>query len=82
LYRGTGCKLCNGSGYFGRTLVYELLAVDNELSLMIEAENSIKEIETMARKKGFRNIFDITVEKIKLGITSVEEAIRVIGDMG
>jgi len=49
---------------------------------MIEAENSIKEIETMARKKGFRNIFDITVEKIKLGITSVEEAIRVIGDMG
>ncbi len=82
LYRGTGCELCNGSGYFGRTLVYELLAVDNELSLMIDSENSIENIKTAARKKGFRDLFDITLEKIKLGITSVEEAIRVIGDMG
>ena len=82
LYMGTGCDLCNNSGYFGRTLVYEFLAVDNELSLMIDADESIKDIITTARKKGFMNIFDITLAKIKLGITSVEEAIRVIGDLG
>ncbi len=81
LYRGTGCDLCNGSGYFGRTLVYELLTVDKELSLMIDAEKPIKDIHAIALKKGFRDIFDITVEKIKLGITTVEEALRVIGDM-
>ncbi len=81
LYRGTGCDLCNNTGYFGRTLVYEFLTIDQELSMMIDAEDSMKNITATAKKKGFKNIFDITLEKIKIGITSVEEAIRVIGDL-
>jgi type II secretory ATPase GspE/PulE/Tfp pilus assembly ATPase PilB-like protein len=81
LYRGRGCNLCNNSGYFGRTLVYEFLSIDSELSLMIDSERGINEITEKAREKGFEDIFDITAQKIKMGITSLEEAIRVIGSL-
>jgi type II secretory ATPase GspE/PulE/Tfp pilus assembly ATPase PilB-like protein len=81
LYRGTGCSLCNNSGYFGRTLVYEFLAIDNELSLMIEAEDGLNDLTAKAREKGFQDIFDITARKTKMGVTSVQEAIRVIGNL-
>ncbi len=81
LYRGKGCNLCNNSGYFGRTLVYEFLAIDSELSLMVEAEDGLNEITARAREKGFQDIFQITAKKTKMGITSIEEAIRVIGSL-
>lgn len=81
LYKGKGCNLCNNSGYFGRTLVYEFLAIDNELALMIEAEDGLNEVTAKAREKGFQDIFQITAEKVKMGVTSVEEAIRVIGNI-
>jgi general secretion pathway protein E/type IV pilus assembly protein PilB len=79
LFRGTGCEVCNGSGYFGRTLVYELLTVDKELSRLIDQEADLSVISEKARESGFVDIFDITVEKVKQGITSVEEAIRILG---
>lgn len=81
LYRGKGCNLCNHSGYFGRTLVYEFLAVDSELSLMIEADVGLNDVTAKAKEKGFQDIFSITAQKTKMGITSIEEAIRVIGNL-
>ncbi|MFH2058218.1 MAG: GspE/PulE family protein [Pseudomonadota bacterium] len=81
LYRGKGCSLCNNSGYFGRTLVYEFLAIDRELSLMIEAETGLNEVTAKAKEKGFQDIFTITAEKTRMGVTSIEEAIRVIGNL-
>lgn len=81
LYRGKGCDLCNGSGYFGRTLVYEFLAVDNELSLMIESDENLNDMTARAKEKGFRGISQVTAQKVKMGITTVEEAIRVIGNL-
>ncbi|NOX35445.1 MAG: type II/IV secretion system protein [Deltaproteobacteria bacterium] len=81
LYRGKGCDLCNNSGYFGRTLVYEFLSLDSELSLMIEAEEGLNEVTRAAKDKGFRDIFDVTAQKTKMGITSIEEAVRVIGNL-
>lgn len=81
LYRGQGCNLCNNSGYFGRTLVYEFLSIDSELSLMIDSEVGLNEIADKAREKGFEEIFDITAKKVKMGITSLEEATRVIGSL-
>ncbi len=81
LYRGKGCDLCNHSGYFGRTLVYEFLAMDSELALMIEGEAGLNEFTKKARDKGFEDIFQITARKAKMGITTIEEAIRVIGNL-
>lgn len=81
LYRGKGCEICNGSGYFGRTLVYELLAIDKELSLLIDKEVELGRITEKAKEKGFVDIFDITVAKIKQGITTVEDAVRIMGHL-
>ena len=81
LYRGKGCNLCNKSGYFGRTLVYEFLSIDSELSSMIDSKSGLNEITDKAKEKGFQDLFDITARKTKAGITSLEEAIRVIGSL-
>ena len=81
LYRGKGCEICNGSGYFGRTLVYELLTIDKELSLLIDKEVELGRITEKAKEKGFVDIFDITVAKIKQGITTVEDAVRIMGHL-
>lgn len=81
LYRGKGCEVCNSSGYFGRTLVYELLPIDKELSLLINREVELDQITERAKEKGFVDIFDITVAKVKQGITTVEDAVRTMGHL-
>jgi type II secretory ATPase GspE/PulE/Tfp pilus assembly ATPase PilB-like protein len=79
LQRGRGCEVCNGSGYFGRTLVYELLAVDKGLSKLIDREADLSLIAEKANESGFVSIFDTTVAKVKQGITTTEEAVRILG---
>ncbi len=79
LWKGRGCEACNGSGYFGRTLIYELLCVDKELSRLIDKEAEIRLIAEEAKEKGFEDMFATAVKKVKLGITSVEEITRVLG---
>ncbi len=82
LYRGRGCQLCNGSGYFGRTLVYEMLTVNKKISLLIEKEREVGEIIATAKAEDkFIDIFDTTAAKVKEGITTVEEARRVLGHL-
>ena len=81
LYRGTGCDICGGSGYFGRTLVYELLTVDRILALLIEQESDLNRIVETARDGRFVDIADITAIKVKQGITTTEEAVRVLGNI-
>ena len=79
LFRGTGCEVCNNSGYFGRTLVYELLSVDKELSRLIDQEAEMSILTEKAKDNGFVDIFDIAVQKAKKGITSVDEIVRILG---
>jgi type II secretory ATPase GspE/PulE/Tfp pilus assembly ATPase PilB-like protein len=81
LYRGTGCDLCNGSGYFGRTLVYECLAVDRELSRLVDSQAELNVIMDKAKDNGFVDIFATTVTKVKEGVTTSEEAARVLGNV-
>ncbi len=79
LYRGQGCEVCGGSGYFGRTLVYELLTVDQYLSQLIDKDVETTELKKKAMDTGFVDIFDVTSRKVEEGITTVEEAVRVLG---
>lgn len=81
LYRGTGCEVCGGSGYFGRTLVYELLTVDPALAQLIDQDAETSLIKTRAADNGFVDIFDVTARKVTEGTTTVEEAIRVLGNI-
>ena len=81
LYRGEGCEICNGSGYFGRTLVYEILAVNRKLAMLIEKEADMNLLLAESSEYERIDIFAVTVEKVKQGITSTEEAVRILGNI-
>ena len=81
LYRGKGCEVCNHSGYFGRTLVYEILTVDRELALMIEQEVDLHQLAAKSKQGGYIDIFDITAKKVISGVTTTEEALRILGNI-
>ena len=81
LYRGEGCEICSGSGYFGRTLVYEILAVNRKLAMLIEREADMNLLLAEASEYERIDIFAVTVEKVKQGITSTEEAVRILGNI-
>jgi type II secretory ATPase GspE/PulE/Tfp pilus assembly ATPase PilB-like protein len=81
LYKGEGCAVCNHTGYFGRTLVYELLTVDRELALMIEQEVDVHQLAEKSKENGYVDIFDITSKKVLAGITTTEEALRTLGNV-
>ena len=79
LIKGRGCEKCNFSGYIGRTLVYEILVVDQEVKFLIEQGKPIYEVFQKVKQKGFQNMFDIGVKKVLAGITTTDELKRVIG---
>ncbi|MCS6958169.1 MAG: GspE/PulE family protein [Aquificaceae bacterium] len=73
-----GCDYCNGSGYKGRTAVYEILEVDEEMRKLIVKGVTAEDIKDLARKKGMRTLYEAGMLKVRKGITSVAEVERVL----
>ncbi len=79
IYRGKGCTFCGQSGYLGRTGIFEALIMDEELKNLIAGkEFTLEEIKAIIRKSGYRTMFEDALDKISVGITTLEEALRVI----
>jgi type IV pilus assembly protein PilB len=78
-YRGKGCPYCRGKGYLGRTVVCEILYIDEELSDKIASGASLSELYALAKAKGFKTLQEDAVEKVLKGIITVEEIKRVVG---
>jgi len=76
LYRGKGCPACRNTGYRGRTAVFELLFMDNELRDLVAGRASRTEIEKAARAVGTRTMREEAIKKALLGITTLEEALN------
>jgi general secretion pathway protein E len=76
-YRGKGCDHCNDTGYKGRTGIYELLVVDDDIRKLILAHASTQEIRECAMKLGMKTLRQDGWRKIVEGVTTVEEIIRV-----
>ncbi len=77
LYKGKGCKACGGSGYKGRVGIFEFIDVSPEMEELIQKNPSTKEIWDLARKQGAHSLFEDGLEKIKAGLTTLEEVLRV-----
>ena len=77
--RGKGCRRCVGTGYVGRTGVYELFELNEGFGEMIVRRASGEEIRAAARAANMRFLLDDGVDKIRQGITTVEEVVRVVG---
>lgn len=76
-YHGKGCPRCGGTGYMGRTAIFEVFPMLDELQEMVTAGKSKQEIYRRARELGIRTMADDAAKKIRAGITTAEEAIRV-----
>lgn len=77
LYRGKGCDSCAGTGYHGRSGIFEVMVVDDELREMIISEASTVALRRKAQEKGLRLLTEDGVSKALSGITSIEEVARV-----
>jgi len=75
--RGRGCRLCNQTGYKGRTGIYELLKVTPKIQELILRKVSADEIRNTAIKEGMLPLRKGAIEKLLSGITTFEEVLRV-----
>jgi len=77
LYRGKGCDYCKNTGYRGRTAIFEVIRINDEIRSMIMKNSSSNEIKGVAVKNGMRTLLDSGVEKALQGITTIDEVLRV-----
>jgi general secretion pathway protein E len=77
LYRGKGCEKCINTGYLGRTGIYELLPVTNDIRKLIMGHADAVQIKEKAISNGMKTLLQDGVEKALQGITTLEEVLRV-----
>jgi type IV pilus assembly protein PilB len=77
-YEPVGCKHCSGSGYRGRTGIYEVMSVTEEIRTLALERRGANEMLELAVSQGMRRLRDDGLEKVKQGRTSVSEVARVV----
>ncbi|MEI7816368.1 MAG: ATPase, T2SS/T4P/T4SS family, partial [Desulfuromonadales bacterium] len=73
LYRGKGCPACDNSGFKGRSVIYEILKITPKIREMINIKAGLEEIRLHAISEGFREMHIIALEKVRRGITTLDE---------
>jgi type IV pilus assembly protein PilB len=77
LYSGKGCDMCNGTGYQGRTAVFEMIPITKDMKQLILTNPSSQEVWELAKKEGSRSLFEDGVDKVLNGVTTIDELLRV-----
>ncbi|MCE5185763.1 MAG: Flp pilus assembly complex ATPase component TadA [Planctomycetaceae bacterium] len=77
LMHGKGCDQCRNSGYSGRCGIHELLIVDDDFRRIINVDASVNSVRDAFRKTGWPNLFEDGLGKVKNGVTTIEEILRV-----
>jgi type IV pilus assembly protein PilB len=78
LYRAKGCSRCNNTGYKGRLGLYEVMIVSEAIRRLTVERKSADEIGRVAAAEGMKSLREDGIDKVVLGMTSVEEIARVI----
>jgi type IV pilus assembly protein PilB len=76
IYGPNGCQECNGLGYRGRVGFFELMEITDEVAKAISAEVPEDQLRKIAVLEGMTPLRDAALQKVRVGITSVEEALR------
>jgi type IV pilus assembly protein PilB len=76
-YRGKGCPHCGGTGFRGRTALYEMMAMTDPLRELILSGASAIELKRQAMADGMKTLRQSGIEKACDGVTSIEEVMRV-----
>jgi type IV pilus assembly protein PilB len=78
LHRAAGCPRCGFTGYKGRVPLIEIVRWSHELDELLSSRASIREFTRVAKEQGFVELADIAIRRILDGITTLEEAARVV----
>ncbi|HYP48619.1 MAG TPA: ATPase, T2SS/T4P/T4SS family [Thermoleophilaceae bacterium] len=78
-FQPAGCVRCGQSGYRGRVGIYEVMPVTDELRRLMLAKASGDELRAQARSEGMRTLRESGLEKIRQGVSSMAEVLRVVG---
>ena len=80
IYKPVGCEKCGGTGFFGRIALHEILKVDKNISELILYSRDLEKIRETARKNGLKTLATDGVEKVRAGLTTLEELQIILGD--
>ena len=80
VHYGAGCTKCRGTGYFGRTGIFEMLPVDTTVSKLISRQADAPEIRKAARANGMMSLREGAIRKLAKGQTTFEEVMTVCAE--
>lgn len=75
--RPKGCNDCMRTGYKGRTGIFEVVVVDDDMRELIKAKASPREYRTLLKKRGIPSLRRVGLQKVREGLTTVDEVVRV-----
>ncbi len=80
IFEASGCTACSGRGYKGRSAIFQILTVDDELASIIARGESAAVLDAAARKKGMTTLRQAALARVIEGVTSLAEAEAVCGE--
>jgi len=80
LYRPVGCEQCGGTGFRGRLAILEFLVMSDEVRRLVMSHAQARQIEEVALREGMHTMYDDGIRKALMGLTTVEEVLRVTSD--
>ena len=78
VYRADGCRKCGATGYRGRIGVHEVLMITEEISRLCVEQATAEEVKMASIDEGMLTLRQDGLEKVRMGLTSIEEIVRVI----
>jgi type IV pilus assembly protein PilB len=81
-HRGRGCELCRHTGYKGRLGLYELMMMNEEIQDLTVRRAPLSEVKNAALANGMKTLKMDGFTKVKMGLTTVEEVMRVVFTAG
>jgi type IV pilus assembly protein PilB len=77
IFRSKGCEACRGTGYRGRVGVFEVVRITRNMSNLIQCRTPLAELREAARSEGMKMLADSAIDKVRTGVTSLEEALAI-----
>jgi type IV pilus assembly protein PilB len=75
-FRGRGCDRCRGSGYKGRVGVFEVMEVTEGVRDLVIASAPVTEVRRQAMREGMTTLRQSGLQKVREGVTTIEEVVR------
>lgn len=77
--KARGCAQCLKMGYKGRTGIFEVVVIDDEMREMVKMKASPRDYRMLLKRRGIPNLRRVGFERVKEGITTIDEVVRVTG---